>query len=150
MNDSDQLSLFEEASPEEASPLAIAVPVLEVFDGDGFRTRIALCQLTGNPEHHTEKEAIIRCAFIDAPELKQRGGSEARQFLTALMGGRKVWLGIRMKMDTGKCVDRYGRIVAVVDDFTQECIPLVADTSLSGAQGRSMSAICGSTDEVAL
>src|SRR6476619_6694317 len=107
MNGSDQLSLFEEASPEEASPFAIEVPVLEVFDGDGFRTRIA------HPKHHTEKEAIIRCAFIDAPELEQRGGCEARQFLTALIGGRKVWLDIRMKMDTGKVVDQYGRIVAV-------------------------------------
>lgn len=113
MNDPDQLSFFEEASPEEASPLAIEVPVLEVFDGDGFRTKIALCQLTGNPKHHTEKEAIIRCAFIDAPELEQRGGCEARQFLTALIGGRKVWLDIRMKIDTGKSVDQYGRIVAV-------------------------------------
>jgi len=108
MNVSDQFSFF-----EVSSPAAIEVPVLEVFDGDGFRTKIALCQLTGNPNHHTEKEAIIRCAFIDAPELEQRGGCEARQFLTALIGGRKVWLDIRMKMDTGKSFDRYGRIVAV-------------------------------------
>ena len=113
MNDPDQFGFFEEPSPEEASPFAIEVPVLKVFDGDGFLTKIALCQLTGNPKHHTEKEAIIRCAFIDAPELEQRGGCEARQFLTALIGGRKVWLDIRMKMDTGKSVDRYGRIVAV-------------------------------------
>ena len=112
MNDPDQLSLFEEASPEEASPLAIEVPVLEVFDGDGFRTKIALCQLTGNPKDYSEREAIIRCAFIDAPELEQRGGSEAREFLTALIGGRKVWIDIRMKMDTGKSVDQHGRIVA--------------------------------------
>jgi endonuclease YncB( thermonuclease family) len=111
MNDPDQFSLFEEASPEGA--LAIEVPVLEVFDGDGFRTKIALCQLTGNPKHHEEKEAIIRCGFIDAPELEQRGGSEAREFLTALIGGRKVWIVILMKMDTGKSVDAYGRIVAV-------------------------------------
>src|SRR6476620_10433733 len=114
MNNPDQFDFFEEASPEEEeAPLAIEVPVLEVFDGDGFRTKIALCQLTGNPKHHEEKEAIVRCAFIDAPELEQRGGSEARQFLTALIGGRKVWLDIRMKMDTGKIVDRHGRIVAV-------------------------------------
>ena len=107
------LSFFEEASPEEASPFAIEVPVLKVFDGDGFRTKIALCQLTGNPKHHTEKEAIIRCGFIDAPELEQRGGCEAKEFLTALIGGRKVWIDILMKMDTGKSVDAYGRIVAV-------------------------------------
>src|SRR6476619_1002603 len=113
MNNPDQLSLFEEDSPEEASPLAIEVPVLEVFDGDGFRTKIALCQLTGNPKHHEEKEAIIRCGFIDAPELEQRGGSEARQFLAALIGGRNVRIDILIKMNTGKSVDAYGRIVAV-------------------------------------
>lgn len=113
MNDPDQLCLFEEASPEEASPWVIEVPVLEVFDGDGFRSKIALCQLTGNPKHYAEKEAIIRCAFIDAPELEQRGGCEARQFLTALISGRKVGLDIRMKMDTGSSFDKYGRIVAV-------------------------------------
>ena len=111
MNDPDQFSLFEEASPEGA--LAIEVPVLEVFDGDGFRSKIALCQLTGNPKHYAEKEAIIRCGFIDAPELEQRGGCEARQFLTALISGQKVGLDIRMKMDTGSSFDKYGRIVAV-------------------------------------
>lgn len=112
MNDPDQFGFFEEASPEEALPFAIEVPVLKVFDGDGFRTKIALCQLTGNPKDYSEREAIIRCAFIDAPELEQRGGSEAREFLTALIGGRKVWIDIRMKMDTGKSVDQHGRIVA--------------------------------------
>jgi hypothetical protein len=35
MNDSDQFSFF-----EEASPFAIEVPVLRVFDGDGFLTRL--------------------------------------------------------------------------------------------------------------
>lgn len=42
MNDPDQFDFFEEASPEEEAPLTIEVPVLEVFDGDGFRTKIAL------------------------------------------------------------------------------------------------------------
>ena len=108
MNNPDQFSFF-----EEASLAAIEVPVLKVFDGDGFLTKIALCQLTGNPKDHTEFEAAIRFGFIDAPELEQRGGCEAREFLTALIGGRKVWIDILIKMDTGKSVDRYGRIVAV-------------------------------------
>ena len=42
MNDPDQFSFFEEPSPEETSPFAIEVPVLKVFDGDGFLTKIAL------------------------------------------------------------------------------------------------------------
>ncbi|MBR1247797.1 topoisomerase DNA-binding C4 zinc finger domain-containing protein [Bradyrhizobium sp. AUGA SZCCT0169] len=109
MNDPDQLAFFEDV----ASPTAIEVPVLKVFDGDGFLTKIALCQLTDNPKDHTEFEATIRFGFVDAPELEQRGGREAREFLTALIGGRKVWIDILTKMDTGKSLDRHGRIVAV-------------------------------------
>jgi micrococcal nuclease len=108
MNDPDQFSFF-----EEASPFAVEVPVLKVFDGDGFLTKIARCQLTGNPDHTEEKEAAVRFGFIDAPELEQRGGREAREFLTALIGGRKVWIYILLKMDTGKSVDRYRRVLAV-------------------------------------
>ncbi|MBR1212706.1 topoisomerase DNA-binding C4 zinc finger domain-containing protein [Bradyrhizobium sp. JYMT SZCCT0180] len=109
MNDPDQLSFFEDL----ASPTAIEVPVLKVFDGDGFLTKIALCQLTDNQKDHLEFEATIRFGFVDAPELEQRGGREAREFLTALIGGRKVWIDILTKMDTGKSLDRHGRIVAV-------------------------------------
>ena len=97
---------------KEPSPTAIEVPVLKVFDGDGFRTKIALRQLTGNPNDPAEVDAI-RFGFIDAPELEQRGGREARDFLTALIGGRNVWIDILLKMDTGKSVDRYGRVVVV-------------------------------------
>jgi endonuclease YncB( thermonuclease family) len=79
MNDPDPFMFF-----DEASPTAIEVPVLKVFDGDGFLTKIALFHLTNNPE------AAIRFGFIDAPELEQRGGCEARGFLTALIGGRTV------------------------------------------------------------
>jgi micrococcal nuclease len=108
MNDPDPFMFF-----EGASPTAIEVPVLKVFDGDGFLTKIALCHLTDNPKDHTEVEAAIRFGFIDAPELEQKGGCEARAFLTALIGGRKVWIDILTKMDTGKSVDQYGRLVAV-------------------------------------
>jgi micrococcal nuclease len=108
MNDPDQFSFF-----EETSPFAIEVPVLKVFDGDGFLTKIVRCQLTGNPKDHTEVEAAIRFGFIDAPELEQRGGCEAREFLTTLIGGRKVLIYILMKADTGKSVDRHGRVLAV-------------------------------------
>jgi endonuclease YncB( thermonuclease family) len=108
MSDPDPFMLF-----QEASPTAIEVPVLKVFDGDGFRTKIALRRLTGNPNDPAEVDAI-RFGFIDAPELEQRGGREARDFLTALIGGRNVWIDILLKMDTGKSVDRYGRVVAVV------------------------------------
>jgi len=108
MNDPDAFIFF-----EEASPYAIEVPVLKVFDGDGFLTKIDPCHLTNSPKDHTEVEATVRFGFIDAPELEQRGGYEAREFLTALIGGRNIWIYILTKMDTGKSVDRYGRIAAV-------------------------------------
>jgi endonuclease YncB( thermonuclease family) len=116
MNDPDPFMLF-----EEPSLTAIGVPVLKVFDGDGFLTRIAHCHLTNNPKHHIEVEVTVRFGFIDAPELEQRGGCEAREFLTALIGERTVWIDILTKMDTGKSVDQYGRVVAVpylVDRYT--------------------------------
>ncbi len=50
---------------------------------------------------------------IDAPELGQPGGHEAKDFLTTLIGGKYVELEVRMKMDTGQIVDRHKRIVCV-------------------------------------
>lgn len=108
MNIPDVVMFFEEPSPH-----AIEVPVLKVFDGDGFLTKAALSHLTGNPRDHSEVETAVRFGFIDAPELGQRGGHEAREFLTALIGGRSVWIDVLTKMDTGKSVDRHGRVVAV-------------------------------------
>ena len=93
--------------PEEPEGETLKVPVLKVFDGDGFLTRI------GNPRRGTHLEATVRFGFIDAPEMQQPGGREAREFLTQLIGGKWVELSILVKMDTGQIVDRHGRIVAV-------------------------------------
>src|SRR5262245_36735436 len=75
MSDPDPFMCF-----AERSPFAIGVPVLKVVDGDGFLTKV------------DEVERSVRFGFIDAPELDQRGGCEAREFLTALIGGRKIWI----------------------------------------------------------
>jgi micrococcal nuclease len=93
--------------PEEAGDDTVRVPVLRVFDGDGFLTRIAIAG------RDVEVETAVRFGFIDAPELGQPGGHEAREFLNDLIGGRWVDLGILLKMDTGRIVDGHGRIVAV-------------------------------------
>lgn len=108
MDDPDWFMSFEMPSSS-----AIKVPVLRVFDGDGFLTRLPHGLLTGNERDHSEVEIGVRLGFIDAPELDQRGGREAGEFLTALIGGRSVWICILTKMDTGKSVDRHGRLVAV-------------------------------------
>lgn len=83
----------------------VRVPVLRVFDGDGFLTRV---RIGGR-----EIEASVRFGFIDAPEMGQPGGREARDFLKSLIEDQWVDLALLLKMDTGRIVDGYGRIVAV-------------------------------------
>lgn len=93
--------------PEEPQTETLRVPVLKVFDGDGFLTRIPI------PQRGLEFETTVRFGFVDAPEMEQPGGREARDFLADLISGQWLELVILMKMDTGGIVDRHGRIVAV-------------------------------------
>src|SRR5688500_17210253 len=93
--------------PEEPESETLRVPVLKVFDGDGFLTRIDV------PRRNVELEVAVRFGFIDAPEINQPGGREARDFLSSLISDQWLDLVILTKMDTGGIVDRYGRIVAV-------------------------------------
>lgn len=92
---------------EEPGCETVRATVVKVFDGDGFLTRIYL------PRRGVDAELSVRCGFIDAPELEQPGGPEARDFLEQIIGGRDVDLIILTKMDTGGIVDRHGRVVAV-------------------------------------
>lgn len=93
--------------PEEPEGETLRVPVVRVFDGDGFLTRITI------PHLNEEREVAVRFGFIDAPEMNQPGGCEARDFLSSLINGQWVDLTILLKTDTGRIVDRHGRIVAV-------------------------------------
>ena len=99
--------------PEHPGTDTVRVPVLRVVDGDGFLTRISAFEVTGNPSDQGEVAVAARFGFIDAPELEQPGGREAKDFLTALIGKKWVELVILTKMDTGQSVDRHGRIVCV-------------------------------------
>ena len=94
-------------APEDPSSETIRVPVLRVFDGDGFLTRI------DHPLQQTSLEVGIRLGFIDAPEMGQPGGLQAKEFLEGLIGGKWVELVVLTKMDTGGIVDRHHRIVAI-------------------------------------
>ncbi|MCL6729195.1 topoisomerase DNA-binding C4 zinc finger domain-containing protein [Sphingomonas hankyongi] len=94
-------------APEEPEADTIRVPVVRVFDGDGFLTRIR--KVPGN----SEIEATVRFGFTDAPELEQPGGYEARDFLSRLIEGQWLDLTILLKTNTSQIVDAYGRIVAV-------------------------------------
>lgn len=99
--------------PEYPEGATIRVPVLKIFDGDGFLTRIEASELTGRPSDQSELDVAVRFAFIDAPKLEQPGGREAKDFLSTLISDRWVELEVRLKMDTGQIVDRHKRIVCV-------------------------------------
>lgn len=94
-------------APEKPQAETISAPVLKIFDGDGFLTRIHL------PRRDLEFETTVRFGFIDAPEMGQPGGHEAKDFLAKQIWGRCLELSILIKMDTGGIVDRHGRIVAI-------------------------------------
>lgn len=116
--------------PEQPRGGTIRVPVLGIFDGDGFSSRMDASAVTENPLHQGELEFTARFGFIDAPELGQPGGHEAKAFLKSLIGGRWVDLAILMKMDTGGIRDRHGRIV---------CTPYLAEQYSVAAFGASAS-----------
>ena len=98
---------------EDPGTDTIKAPVLKVVDGDGFLTKIRAFEITDNPQDQQELTVTALFGFIDAPEIGQPGGREAKDYLTALIGGKWVELIILTKMDTGQSVDKYGRIVCV-------------------------------------
>ena len=112
-------------APERPCAETVRVPVLKVFDGDGFLTRINT--------HRGEVEATIRFGFVDAPEIGQRGGNSAREFLKSLISDKWLDIVVLTKMDTGQIVDRYGRIVGI-PYLTQELL-----YSRKGLSGRAHS-----------
>lgn len=100
-------------APAEPEPGAIAemldVRVTETCDGDGFFARI----------RHPRRDAWVdrvpfRFAFIDAPELAQPFGREAKAFLGELVEGKNLNLILIGKESTGyRPVDRYQRLLCM-------------------------------------
>lgn len=96
---------------EEPGCETLRVPVVEVSDGDGFVTTFA------------NRRLAVRFGFVDAPEIGQFGGQEAKEFLLSLIYDRWVELVILTKSDTGGITDRHGRIV---------CVPYLCDQNKFG------------------
>lgn len=71
--------------------------VTKVYDGDTIT-------ITDNLEVESHK---VRLAYIDAPEKKQIGGTESRNFLADLVLHKFVRIDV-------KTIDKYGRIVGEV------------------------------------
>lgn len=94
-------------APERPDGDTVHVQVLKVFDGDGFLARLEDDQVNSG------REIACRLGFIDAPEMEQPGGIEARDFLQRLIGGKQIDVAPLIKMDTGGIFDRHGRIVCM-------------------------------------
>ena len=93
-------------APNCVPDTVLRLPVLHVGDGDGFRTKVPV-------RPGVEMDAAVRFAFIDAPELAQKGGPEARNYLKRLILGKTLDVAITYKTETGDCIDPYGRIVGI-------------------------------------
>jgi endonuclease YncB( thermonuclease family) len=116
---------------DEIAPEAIEVPVLKVFDGDGFLTRIRINKRNLFGSELSEIEMPVRFGFIDAPEIGQPGGVEAKDFLESLIAGRSVWIDVLTKMDTGSSFDKYRRLVCV-PYIVEEYDSCILKTKLGG------------------
>lgn len=96
--------------PGEASPLdCFKANVVKVFDGDGFLADV------WNPERNAWARGLpFRFAFIDAPEMGQPGGDEAKAFLASLIAGKTLRLDPIGKESSGYMpFDSYKRILCM-------------------------------------
>lgn len=83
--------------------------VVEVFDGDGF-----LAEVWHPLREEWIKRVPFRFAFIDAPEMQQPLGIEARDFLQELIGQRELRLDLIGKESTGyRPIDQYRRALCM-------------------------------------
>lgn len=92
-----------------ASDEALKAAVLKVFDGDGFLANV----------WHPIREAWVervpfRFAFIDAPEMEQPFGPEAKDFLEGLIADKALRLDPIGKESTGYMpIDPYKRVLCM-------------------------------------
>jgi len=96
--------------PGADSPLEyLKASVTRVFDGDGFMADV------WNPMRNAWVSGIpFRFAFIDAPEMGQPAGEDARDFLAALILGKTLRLDPIGKESSGYLpVDSYKRLLCM-------------------------------------
>lgn len=87
----------------------------KVFDGDGFLAKL------WQPLRGTWLQRVpFRFAYIDAPEMQQPFGREAKAFLHKLLDGKRLKLGLIGKQSTDYVpIDGYKRLICV-GFFTEE------------------------------
>jgi endonuclease YncB( thermonuclease family) len=107
-----QMNLFYFQSPHKQIMEDITVEVVKVHDGDTFKVKWS----------ERDFEFPVRMLDIDAPELKDAGGKESKEWLEARILGETIDL----KISRNKRVGKWGRLLARVDhmgvDLGQESI----------------------------
>src|SRR6476619_4967341 len=100
-------------------------------DGFGYRRLGYLLAREGMTPNHKKLRRIYREENL---RVRRRGGRKRALGTRAPMllpdGPNQRW-SLDFVSDTLACSRRF-RILCVVDDYTRECLALVADTSLSG------------------
>jgi putative transposase len=97
----------------------------------GYRRLLILLRREGNHVNHKKLRRLYREEHL---QVRRRGGRKraigTRAPMTIPQGANQRW-SLDFLSDQLSDSRRF-RILAVVDDFTRECLALVADTSLSG------------------
>lgn len=121
--------------PDEAAPEdTLRARVQKVFDGDGFLAKV------WHPVRQSWVERIpFRFAFIDAPEMDQPFGSEARDYLVNLIAGKELRLDPIGKESKGYLpFDDYKRLLCMAF-ITEPLSPGAISYFVDGKVGRGTS-----------
>ena len=94
---------------EDADAGCSPARIVKVFDGDGFLGAFADPNGT-----RADRQFPCRFAFIDAPEIEQQFGREARDFLNRLLLGKTLLLAPISKESMGGIpLDNYRRLLCM-------------------------------------
>ena len=100
--------------------------VVRVVDGDTLAVRML----------DSGKSERVRLTGIDAPELAQAGGPEAKAALTKWAEGKTVWLGVKAR-------DKYHRLLADVWCGRSWLNKRLVETGNAWGQGKGFHALQG-------
>ena len=140
--EADRTSMrYRSVRPDDATLRARLRELAAVRRRFGYRRLLLMLRREGTRVNHKKLRRLYREERL---QVRRRGGRKralgTRAPLALPQGPNRRW-SLDFLSDTLTDSRRF-RILAIVDDFTRECLTLVADTSLSGARvGRELDAI---------
>jgi putative transposase len=140
--EADRTSMrYRSVRPDDATLRARLRELAAVRRRFGYRRLLLMLRREGTRVNHKKLRRLYREERL---QVRRRGGRKralgTRAPLALPQGPNRRW-SLDFLSDTLTDSRRF-RILAIVDDFTRECLTLVADTSLSGQRvGRELDAI---------